>query len=285
MFLNIKSQLPSGTKLVGNWMGWFKGADGTHHRANVCQSDDPRTVRNQALAMHSVGFDGVVDDWYGGGAADKADPTDKATVLLAKETANLGMEISMMLDKGAFSGAPVGQQRQQVFNAALQYIRAHYFTLPNYSRLNGKPLIWEFGWQEHGIDIASVAKTNPDILILSQSRMAGGGGTYGWVNGFPPSTPKAYMDWYLSHTQDPIMVPCIFDKFNDANPKDPTKSIWGGPVRTLAPGLAQMCIDGINKAAAAGKKFPMVQYASWNDVDEQTELESQVLALMGMKLF
>ena len=33
MFLNIKSQLPSGTKLIANWMGWFRGADGKSHAA------------------------------------------------------------------------------------------------------------------------------------------------------------------------------------------------------------------------------------------------------------
>lgn len=283
MFLNMKSQLPNNTKLLANYLGWFKGADGTSHRANVCQSDDPLTVRKQALAMHSVGFDGVVVDWYGA-TPDHAPPTDKATQILVQELLDLGMEFSIMLDKGAFSGAPLGQQRQQVFNVAMQYIRARYFTLPNYSRINGKPVLWEFGWQEHGIDIAAAAKANPDVMILTQSRMAGGAGTYAWVNGFPPSTPQKYMQWYLAHTNDPIMVPCVFDKFNDANPKDPSKSIWGGPVRILPIGLADMCIAEISKAAASGKKFPYVQYASWNDYDEGTEMESGVLALQGMRL-
>ncbi len=52
MFWNLKSNFPNGTKIFANYMGWFNGADGKKHAANVCQSDDARTIRNQVLAAH-----------------------------------------------------------------------------------------------------------------------------------------------------------------------------------------------------------------------------------------
>lgn len=283
-FFNLKSKFPPGTKLLANGQGWFNGADGTKHMPNVCQSDDPRTVHNQALAYHAVGITDYVQDWYGPQSADFAPPTDKATQLWAAETPALGMGISIMLDSGTFKWA--SGDHISVFNSAMAYIRKKYLPLPNYTHIGGKPVIWEFGWAEHGIDIGAVAKANPDLTILTQSRMAGGAGTYGWVNGFAPDTPQKYMQWYLGQNH-PIQIPCLFDGFDDSNPADPLHSRWDAkaPARKIPYGQWQMCIDEINKAAAAGKKFEGVQIATVGDHDERTEMESRFLALAGLKLF
>lgn len=284
MVFNIKSQLPTGIKLLANGQGWFSGADGTKHMANVCQSDDPRTVHNQALAYHAVGITDYVQDWYGPQSADFAPPTDKATQLWSKETAALGMGLSIMLDSGVFKWA--SGDHISVFNSAIAYIRQKYISLPNYTHIGGKPVIWEFGWAEHGIDIGAVAKANPDLTILTQSRMAGGAGTYGWVNGLAPDTPQKYMQRYLAQ-KEAIQIPCLFDGFDDSNPADPAHSRWdkNAPARKIPYGQWQMCIDEINKAAAAGKKFEGVQIVTAGDHDERTEMESRFLALAGLKLF
>jgi hypothetical protein len=91
---------------------------------------------------------------------------------------------------------------------------------------------------------------------------------------------------YLAQ-QDPIQIPCLFDGFDDHNP-DPAhikESRWGGPARSIPYGQWQMCLDEINKAAAAGKTFPAVQIVTWNDYDERTRIEPQALTLAGFKLF
>ena len=287
MFFNIKSQLPPGVKLLANGQGWFNGKDGRKHMANVCQSDDPRTVHNQALAYHAVGITDYVQDWYGPESADFAVPTDRATQLWVKETASLSMGFSIMLDSGAFKWSKTNFA--QLLASDLLYIRQKYISQPNYTHIGAKPVIWEFGWAEHGIDISAVAKANPDLTILTQSRMAGGAGTYGWVNGFPPDTPQKYVQRYLAQ-HDPIQIPCLFDGFDDHNP-DPahrTESRWkpGVPnsARFIPYGQWQMCIDEINKAAALGKKFEGIQIVTVGDHDERTEMESKFLALAGLKL-
>jgi hypothetical protein len=286
-FFNLKSKLPAGTKLLANCQGWFNGADGTKHMAGVCQSDDPRTVRNQVLAAHAVGIDGFVVDWYGPDANDFARPTDRFTQLLATQAAALGMEISIMIDSGTFKWAT--GDHLSVLNAALAYIRQRYlFSLPNYTKIAGKPVIWEFGWANAKMDVAAFARSNPDLTVLNQTSVVPGcAGSYGWVNGFgSPDAPRQYMESYLAK-KDAIQIPCIFDGFDDHNP-DPahiTESRWGGPARKIPYGQWQMCIDEINKAAAVGKVFPAVQICTWNDHDERTQMESQFLALAGLKLF
>ena len=283
MFLNIKSQLPPGTKLIANWMGWFRGADGKSHAANVCQSDDPRTIRNQVLAAHAIGIDGFSIDWYGGGVNDKAKPTDAATLLLTSACDALGMEYSIMPDKGMFKGAP---NPTTAFNVGIKYIRDKYFPMPGYTKLNGKLLMWEFGWTENKIDITAFAKANPDIALVAQNKVpTGAAGSYAWVNGFAPnSSPLSYMDWYLKRN-DPLMIPCLFDGFDDHDPVKTTQSRWGGPARSIPYGQWQVCVDEITKAVAAGKQFPIVQVCTWNDYDERTQIESQALALARLRLF
>jgi len=281
MFFNIKSQLPAGVKLLANWMGWFNGADGKKHMANVCQSDDSRTVHNQVLAAHSVGIDGFIVDWYNA-TPDYASPTDKATQLLFQETANLGMEASIMMDAGAFKYAP---DHNKALSVAMSYVRAKYLTLPNYTKISGKPVLWEFGWGNAAMDVSAFARNNPDLTVLTQtSTKPNCAGSYGWVNGFgSPDAPRQYMQSYLAKN-DALQVPCIFDGFDDHNPDSAhlKESRWGGPARSIAYGQWQMCIDTIN---ASPKKFPAVQICTWNDHDERTEIESKCLALAGLKLF
>lgn len=282
MFLNLKSNFPQGIKLYANWMGWFNGSDGKKHAANVCQSDDPRTINSQVQAAHAVGIDGFVVDWYGG-VTDYALPTNKATLLLASACESFGMEFSIMLDSGAFKWT---SDKKAAFASALSYVKTKYFPMANYSKLNGKPLLWEFGWTQNGVDIVGTAKANPDIAIVAQNASpAGAAGSYAWVNGFgTPNAPKDYMDYYLGR-KDPVMIPCLFDGFDDHDPVKTMQSRWGGPARSIAYGQWQMCIDEINKAIAAGKKFPAIQICTWNDYDERTQIESQCLNLEGLRLY
>jgi len=291
MLLNIKSQLPPGVKLWANWMGWFNGADGKKHRANICQSDDIRTIRNQVLAAHSVGIDGFVVDWYSA-TPDYAQPTDKATQLLAVASLALGMEFSIMLDSGAFKWAP---DRNKALSVAMAYIRQKYVPMENYSKINSKPILWEFGWANAGMDVSSFARNNPDFIVLSQTSVKPNcAGSFGWVNGgwgpnngfCAPDAPHNYMRDYLSR-KDALQIPCLFDGFNDTNPNDTAHSIWykDKAPRIMPYGQWQMCLDEINKAATQGKKFPAVQICTWNDYDEGTAIEPQVLAQAGLKLF
>lgn len=283
MFLNIKSQLPPGTKLLANYMGWFNGADGKKHAANVCQSDDPRTIRAQVLAAHAIGIDGFVVDWYGSDAADFAKPTNAATLLLAAACNQVGMEFSIMIDSGTFKWAA---DKKAALAAGMNYVRQKYFAMPNYSRINGKPIIWEFSWANAKMDVSAFAKNNPDVLMLTQTQTAPGcGGSYGWVKGFgAPDAPQQYMEFYLGK-KDTLQIPCLFDGFDDHDPIKTVESRWGGPARKIAYGQWQMCIDEINKAAAIGKTFPAVQICTWNDWDERTQIESQALTLEGMRLY
>jgi hypothetical protein len=282
MFLNLKSNFPVGTKLFANWMGWFNGTDGKKHAANVCQSDDPQTVHNQVLAAHAVGIDGFVVDWYGA-ARDYAPPTNAATILLAAACTSMGMEFSIMLDSGTFKWAA---DKKAAFAAGLAYCKSKFFTMPNYTKLNGKPLLWEFGWKENGINISEVAVANPDMAILAQNASPPSvAGSFAWVNGFGTvDAPQKYMEWYLAK-KDPVMVPCVFDGFDDHDPIKITQSRWGGPARFIAYGQWQMCIDEIKKAIAAGAKFPFVQICTWNDYDERTQIESQCLDLERLRLY
>ncbi len=202
------------------------------------------------------------------------------------------MEFSIMIDSGTFKWAA---DKNKALAAGMNYVRQKYFAMPNYSKINGKPIVWEFSWANAKMDVSVFAKNNPDALVLTQTQTAPGcGGSYGWINGgwganngpAAPDAAKKYMEFYLQK-KDALQIPCIFDGFDDHDPIKLTQSRWdlAKPARTMSYGQWQMCIDEINKAVASGKKFPAVQICTWNDYDERTQIESQVLALEGMRLY
>lgn len=281
MFINTKSQLPPGTKLLAQWMGWFQGKDGRKHRAGICQSDSEQTVYEQVRAAHAAGIDGFVLDWYGGGTQ----PIAAASLKVANALAKFGMEFSIMLDAGEFKWTSGGAGKLPVLNEGMTYLHNRFFPLPNYSKINGKPLVWEFGWRDEGINISEFIISNPDITLAVQNvAVPRTACTFGWVDGFGSmDAPRKYMQSYLGRT-DPVMIPPLFDAFDDHNPAIPAQSIWGGPARRIASGQWQMCLDEINRAYLAGRRFPYVQICTWNDYDEGTQIEPQCLALSGGKL-
>jgi hypothetical protein len=274
----IKDLLRQPTKLYANWMGWFK-ASGGKHAAGVCQSDDPETVRKQIKMAQALGVDGFVVDWYG----PDDQPTHEATKILAELCKYEGFEFSIMLDAGIYKWKSTDPAvRSQVLQDAVNWVMQNFVTRPGYSVISGRPLLWEFGWRH---DAFSAPPTFGNALLLSQDSLIApyAGGTFAWVNGFPPGDPMSYVKSYLART-DAVQVPCIFWGFDDHDPKSPANSIWSGPARFISPQFGDTwtgCIDAIN---ATGKTYPAIQICTWNDYDERTCIEPFAKALTGMRL-
>jgi len=279
MILNIKSQLPPNVKLLANWVGWFQSQDGTKHRPGIYNSLDPAIIRAQVRSAHAVGIDGFVADWYG----QDAEPINSASLLMANELQDQGMEFSIMLDAGEFKWNNVDlQTKLNLLMKGLHYVEDHFMVMPNYSQIAGKHLLWEFGWGDQGISPGVIQLANKDLLIMQQNKTdIGTTASFGWVDGFGSLlAPQVYVHSYLART-DPVMIPPLFDQFDDHNLKMPTQSVWGGPARKIASGQWQMCLDLINAAWKAGKRFPAVMIDTWNDYEEGTAIEAQAFKLIG----
>lgn len=275
------------SKIVANWMGWFEGATGNKHIGGVCRSDDPRTVGAQVKMAKKIGLSGFVNDWYGYNP-DFSVPVNEASLILMTECEEQGFEFSIMLDAGAFKWPQVTNKPAQLQDA-INYTRTNYMSSSAYSRINGKPILYEFGWRGQAIDPLAIQTANPDIIIICQDKTPTGA-SFSWVNGFGSATaPNSYLDGYLAQT-DAIMIPCMFWGFDDHDPKNPTKSIWDSTAaaRFIDPRYGQQWMDCINKINAASKKpgqFPYIQVCTWNDYEEGTRIEPFIKAIMDQHLW
>lgn len=280
---SLKSQFPN-TKILANWMGWFQQAGGKH-LAGVCESQDPRTIRNQIAMAKAVGIDGFVIDYYG----PNNNPTHQAALeLMVACEADGEFEFSIMHDSGEYKWASSDPSvRLQTLIADIDFVNVNFATSPRYTQLKGKPLFWEFGWRVTGIDPTAVLAKYPGMQLLLQDSIPDGApaaGTFAWVNGFP-NAGAAYLGSYLSNRQAiGIKVPCLFWQFDDHDPKAPANSVWGGAARLISPRNGDMWTDCIRLIQGAGQ-FPIIQVCTWNDYDERTAIEPIVKGLTATRLF
>jgi hypothetical protein len=281
----INDQLKNPTKLYANWMGWFTKTGGKHLNT-VCQSDDPETVRKQVKMAQALGLDGFVVDWYG----NDDQPSAEATKILAEICRYENFEFSIMLDSGLFKWkAADTPTRTQILQDAVNWVMANYATLPNYSKINGRPLLWEFGWRGNGIVV--LPQMGNALLLSQDSSMGADDATFAWVR--VPDNGGAYLKSYLAKSTA-IQVPAIWWQFDDHDPKNPALSIWSPPTPTptnpaqparfidhLYGETFISCIEAIN---ATGKTYPAVQIVTWNDYEERTCMEPLAKALTGTRL-
>lgn len=279
--MNLKQSFGSSTKILANWMGWFQKAGGKHI-AGVCESQDPRTVRNQIYAAKAIGIDGFVVDWYG----NNDNPTNQATLELMVSAESVGFEFSIMLDSGIYKWVSTDPAvRLQTLHTAIDYALQNFTGSPEYTYLNAKPLFWEFGLRETGIDVAALAKAYPQIALVSQNTQPGPGavdGTYAWVNGFPDKGIE-YLAGYLNSSPGGVKIPCLFWQFDDHDPKNPANSVWGGPARLISPRNGDTWNDTVKMVAATSPNI--VQICTWNDYEERTAIEPVAKAITGTQLF
>jgi len=256
MNLNLKAQLTLAPKpkVLAAWQGWFRQAGGQGHISGIYNSDDPAVIKDQVQTAKAIGVDGFVADWYG--SPDTSTPTNAATLALMKECERSGFEFSIM---------PEG--RLKPFASQLQYIRDNFLKSPAYSKLNGKPLIWEFGFKENHIDISQIALANPDLLFLCQTNPSppGAPDTYAWVNMWP-----GYPAQFIST----CTIPCAYAHFDDS------LASWGSGRKIPSNNgqTWQTCINLINSRKIA---TPYVLICTWNDYEEGTAIEKEVKAQLA----
>jgi hypothetical protein len=226
-------------------------------------SSDPLIIRRQLDSCQRVlspAKVAMVPDWYG--------PHDTLGENycqgLREECEQMGVEFSMMIDKGAMA--------KSTFPELLAYLRLNYFRSLAYSKVQGKYIVWQFGVK--GIDPASVPS---DVLLVSENS-SDSGASYAWPNGFAPNTPAKYLAGYLKRT-DKFMVPCLWKGFDDHKKSKPTESVWGGPARVMNSGPTgwELWDSLVETIQATGHAFPELGLATLNDFEERTRLEPFIL--------
>ena len=268
-------------KIYVHLMGWFcqkagstatggGTACGSHVQVGY-NSADAAVVKAQIDDMISRGIDGAIHDWYGQGSYE-----DQEQLLFTAEAGkHPGFQFAIMIDKGVNGG----NDTQSIIQHT-QYIAATYFPSPAYMRINGRPVITNFGLNS-SVDWAAVAAATPGNPIFLFQDNAGftqnsaTGGSYSWVMPDDPNYGLDYLrDFYNTGLAYPslITVGAMYKGFND------TIASWSAN-RIMDQRCGQTWLQTFavaNSLFSSANQLDAIQIVTWDDYEEGTEIETGI---------
>jgi hypothetical protein len=276
--VDVHTLLYSGaaTKVYAHMVLWF----GQSNHMNIGYSEtNPAQVQSQIDDMVSRGIDGAIIDWYG---TDNS--IDQATQLvMAAAESHPGFTFSIMIDQGAIEwySCP-GCSPQQALVNDLQYIEKTYFSSPAYMTIEGRPVVTDFNvslsypsvdWNAANASLS----TRPVYIFENNNGFTAPltDGSYAWVM---PTTTDYGMSYLTSFYNAGISYPneqtvgAAYKGFND------TLASWGSS-RIMGQQCGQTWLQTfaeLNRMYSAGKQLPYLQFVTWNDYEEATEIESGI---------
>ncbi|WP_428386135.1 glycoside hydrolase family 71/99-like protein [Mucisphaera sp.] len=278
----------------GHWTGWGKHDPEQiednglpdiyshyHPLIGLYDSADPHVIECQLLQMKLAGVDGIIVDWYGISDAVDYPIIHTATLAIFEQTRRLGMEfavcyedrtIQLLVEREHITPDQITEHLTQT----MQWLQDNWFQQPNYTRINGHPLLLNFGpiyvsdpkpWQ------TALNSINPRprffaLHHLWKNTRADGGFTwvhdYVWDNNPTPAEIRERLQRVHQHPNTPPhqMIPSAVAGYHDIYENSlAAKSHRDGDT------LREM-LD-----VAMQGDWPIVQLVTWNDYGEGTMIE------------
>ncbi len=276
----------------------FKDPDWPYYPpiARAYDSRDPAVILAHIAKAKARGIDGFVVDWYGPGVpglpneADRAF-MDEATCALFRVAEAQGFWVALLYDEGTVRGAG---SYQDLVISDLRYGEQRYFSSPAYLRLEGRPALFVFPYDDVDPNLTwsaiRAALDNPVTLLDKDPdpiHAADFDGFYAWVQAVWNPDGKEWGEGYLRWFY-PTMRREYASKFSVAG-------VWAGFDDSLVPppwgnqrfiSRQEGRVWGWAWALANEKqgRYPaMVMIATWNDFEEGTDVEFGVNMVVDME--
>ncbi|MEM7625299.1 MAG: hypothetical protein AAF333_06695 [Planctomycetota bacterium] len=252
-----------------------------HPLVGVYDSTDLAVLECQLLQMKLAGVDGVIVDWYGlSGAADYP-PIHQATQAMYDASDQYGMSFTVcfedrtverLVKDGALRPEGIAEHLSETF----AWVEEHWFAGPHYFRIDGRPLLLNFGpiyVKDAGAWTTAFGnlETPPKFFALHHLwRNAGADGGFTWVHPevWEGDPDRATIRDRLikvftrpSGEADRVIVSAVAG-FNDVYEKSFVDLDYRDG-STLREAL-DVGIDG---------PWPVIQLVTWNDYGEGTMIE------------
>lgn len=242
-------------------------------------SGDKNVIENHLLLMKYSGIDGVLIDWYGTYDVNDYRMVKENTEQLIAMLDKVGLEYAIVYEDRVTKNVVDAQKAISVTAAAktdLAYMQNNYFDDKNYIKINGKPLLLNFGpiilqTPAEWTNVFNTLTTKPTFLTLwDQSVEAGdnASGEYAWV--FKNST---YLTNFYTNTKSKLSV-----AMGSAYPgfKDFYAEGGGGDAIgwTIEPNNGATLDETLSLAKNANLNY--LQLITWNDFGEGTMFEPTV---------
>ncbi len=155
-------------------------------------SGDRDVIENHLLLMKYAGIDGILIDWYGTYNLNDYRMIKENTEQLVALLDDVGLEYAIVYEDrflGNIVGAGLAPTTVSAAKADMAYMQSTFFSQPNYIKVDGKPLLLNFGpitltTPEEWTNVFSGLNPKPAFLTLwNESHEAGNNamGEYAWV--------------------------------------------------------------------------------------------------------
>jgi hypothetical protein len=279
----------------GHWTGWQKQHNPEelnkqglpdiwshyHPLIGTYDSADPDVIECHLLQMKLAGIDGVIVDWYGIGQSADYPQNHEATEAVFEGAGRFGMEFSVcyedrtleyMVRREEITEDGVGDHLRET----MEWMDTHWFGDERYSRVDGRPLLLNFGpiyLKDGAVWDAALGSVSPRPAFYALHHLWRGvnaDGGFTWVHSGvwnEETEHDAILERlarvYSRVADDPGRVivsalPGFKDVYENSHPYVAHR---GG--ETLRQSL-QVCLDG---------PWDIVQLVTWNDYGEGTIIE------------
>ena len=283
----LKKMLPANFngKVLAHWMPWWKCSespcDGVHDKRDVLRvhysTEDPGQLDKILQDMISRGYDGIMVAEANSGGADTA-----GTVAMAREMPKFPNFYFSVSENHLNKMHSASEQLTQLMSD-MSFADSHYFSLQNYLRIDGRPVVYIF--DNASIDWASAAAQAPGhplFILDGPSHASGSMGGFYWFGGLPrqaevsSATALSKLDSFYSQVAaNPgrLYSGAFFKGFDDRY------APWTeGRVVDQACGLTFVrSLSAVSThLASSPSNLPLLQVATWNDYEEGTEVETGI---------
>ncbi len=253
-------------------------------------SSDPAVLEYHVLLMKLAGIDGVIVDWYG--SADFLDYriNNQSTLKLFQIARKSGLKfcicyedqtIRHMLDGHFLESADVATQAKR----EMLFLQTNFFCNPSYLRLNGRPVLLNFGPQHFRANsdwetiFSVLSATNKPAFFTEDNNLPIGAGAFDWPPMWMSQAPgtggvlsgaalKSYLAEFDGKASSwPFFISSAFPRFHDIYQRAGVRDYWGYLGDQQGEVLRETLTRAVTNASA------IAQIVTWNDYGEGTMVE------------
>ena len=242
-------------------------------------SGDKNVIENHLLLMKYSGIDGVLIDWYGTYDVNDYRMVKENTEQLIAMLGKVGLEYAIVYEDRVTTNVVNAGKAISVTSAAktdLAYLEKNYFDDANYIKVNGKPLLLNFGpivlqTPAEWTNVFGALTAKPTFLTLwDQSVEAGvnASGEYAWV--FKNST---YLTNFYTNTKPKLALAMgsAYPGFKDYYAQGGGGSAIGWTIEHNNGATLDETL-----ALARNANLNYLQLITWNDFGEGTMFEPTI---------
>lgn len=243
-------------------------------------SSDKNIIEYQLLLMKLAGVDGIIFNYSTLNPAWDFPMLIAATDSIAKQTEKFGLDIAIMYEdqhvRDAVSRNELTTDALTRGKLDIQYIQDRYFTQPNYIKVDGRPILLDFGPQffmseKDWTELFSVfGDEQPAFYALNYHNAAGKNeyGQYAWIwKDYLDGLRHFYNTYDYSGSKMGVAYPGFVDFYKDGG--------WGDGLGWSIPHRGDTTlIETLDLALQSD--VDMIQLATWNDYGEGTMFEPTV---------